>query len=90
MEFAFLNLKAEKTIDWGEASIPDGVDLHKVYIGPDPSGLGGFQVAVGSASAAPSRQLLRDLHAARKRKTEIQLIVAVVNDGVAHVLGPFP
>jgi hypothetical protein len=70
--------------------MPTDFTLEKVYIGPDPSGLGGFQVALGSVNAVPSRQLLRKLHASRKGKTQIQLVVALVHDGVAHVLGPDP
>ena len=38
----------------------------------------------------PSRQALRDLFAARKGKTQIQLVVAVTHDGTTHIFGPDP
>jgi hypothetical protein len=62
----------------------------KVYFGPDPFGLGGFQVAVAGAVSAPSRQVLRDLFTARKGKTQVQLVVAVIHDGTVHMFGPDP
>lgn len=62
----------------------------RVYLGPDPFGLGGFQVAVASTVTSPSRQVLRDLFTARKGKTQIQLVVAVTHDGTVHLFGPDP
>lgn len=73
---------------WSDASAPAGVTLEKVYLGPDPFGLGGFQVAVATAATVPSRQVLRDLFTARKGKTQIQLVVAVVHAGTVHIFGP--
>jgi len=66
------------------------VTVEKVYLGPDPFGLGGFQVAVATAATSPSRQVLRDLFTARKGKTQIQLVVAVTHDGTVHLFGPDP
>ncbi|WP_275003083.1 Eco57I restriction-modification methylase domain-containing protein [Promicromonospora iranensis] len=85
-----MRLDADKAVTWTLASPPDGVTLEKVYLGPDPFGLGGFQVAVAKALISPSRQVLRDLFAARKGKTQIQLVVAVIYDGTAHLFGPDP
>lgn len=83
-----MRLTADRVVTWSEPTSPVTVVPEKVYLGPDPFGLGGFQVAVASATMAPSRQVLRDLFAARKGKTQIQLVVAVVHDGVVHLFGP--
>jgi hypothetical protein len=85
-----VRLTADKTVAWNEPSASTGVTTEKVYLGPDPFGLGGFQVAVAAAVTAPSRQVLRDLFTGRKGKTQIQLVVAVVNDGTVHLFGPDP
>lgn len=83
-------LNADKVVTWTQANPPAGVTLEKIYLGPDPFDLGGFQVAVAKAVTLPSRQVLRDLFTARKGKTQIQLVVVVVHDGTAHLFGPDP
>lgn len=83
-----MRLSAEKVVTWADSTAPAGVTLDKIYFGPDPVGLGGFQVAVATSASVPSRQSLRNLFAARKGKTQVQLVVAVVHDGTAHMLGP--
>ncbi|KRQ19670.1 hypothetical protein AOT93_23710 [Mycobacteroides sp. H110] len=85
-----MRLNADKTVTWNEPSAPTGITPEKVFLGPDPFGLGGFQVAVATAASAPSRQVLRDLFTARKGRTQIQLVVAVVHDGTAYLFGPDP
>jgi hypothetical protein len=85
-----VQLSADKVISWSEPTAPAGVEPSKVYLGPDPFGLGGFQVAVATARSAPSRPMLRDLFAARKGRTQIQLVVAVEYDGTVHLFGPDP
>ena len=45
-----MRLTADKVVTWNDASAPAGVTLEKVYLGPDPHGLGGFQVAVATAA----------------------------------------
>ena len=85
-----MRLTADKVVNWSNPSAPAGVNTEKVYFGPDPFGLGGFQVAVATAASAPSRQLLRDLFTARKGKTQIQLVVAVVHGDTVHLFGPDP
>lgn len=85
-----MHLTGDKVIAWNDPSAPAGITPEKVYLGPDPFGLGGFQVAVASASAVPSRQALRDLFTARKGKTQTQLVVAVVHGGKVQLCGPDP
>lgn len=85
-----MRLSADKTVKWTAASAPDGVAPEKVYFGPDPHHLGGFQVAVARAVSAPSRQVLRELFIARKGKTQVQLIIAILHDETAYMFGPDP
>lgn len=85
-----MRLTADKVVTWTTTSAPTGITPEKVYLGPDPHGLGGFQVAVATAATAPSRQALRDLHAARTGRTQVQLVVAVIHDGAVHLFGPDP
>ncbi|MBX7134163.1 MAG: hypothetical protein K1X67_15940 [Fimbriimonadaceae bacterium] len=85
-----MKLTADKVVEWTEPSAPAGVSLQDVYFGPDPFGLGGFQVAVAVATAVPSKQALRDLFASRKGKTAIQLVVAIEHGDSVHMFGPDP
>ena len=75
---------------WKEATVPSGISPEKVYIGPDPQGQGGFQVAVATATSTPTRGKLRELFLARKGKTSIQLVVAVTYRDTVHLFGPDP
>mgnify|MGYP000943709391 CR=1 FL=1 len=85
-----MHLTGDKVIAWNDPSAPTGITTEKVYLGPDPFGLGGFQIAVASASTTPSRQALRELFTARKGKTQTQLVVAVVQGGKVQLFGPDP
>lgn len=85
-----MRLNASKTVKWNDPETHAGVTTDKVFIGPDPFGLGGVQVAVGQSLAPPSRQTLRDLFIARRGKTQLQLVVAIVNGLTTHLFGPDP
>lgn len=85
-----MRLTASKVITWTDAAAPGGVTPKNVYLGPDPYGLGGFQVAVATAATPPSRLALHALFTARKGKTQIQLVVALIHDGTVHLFGPDP
>jgi hypothetical protein len=85
-----MHLTADNVVNWSEPSAASGITTEKVYIGPDPVGLGGFQVAVASAAAPPTRQALRELFTSRKGKTATQLVVAVTFGGKAQLFGPDP
>lgn len=69
---------------------PDGVTLGQVYLGPAPVGLGSFQVAVATSASPLSKPTLRALLAARKSKTQVQVVGAVVHGRTAHMMGPDP
>lgn len=85
-----MHLTANKAVTWTCATTPAGVTPEKIYFGPDPLGLGGFQVAVALATAPPSREALRVLFKDRRGKRQIQLVVVVLHDGTAHLFGPDP
>lgn len=85
-----MRLNASKSVKWNEPASPAGVTTDRVFIGPDPISLGGLQVAVGQSDRPPSRQSLRDLFAARRGKTQLQLVVAVVDGSTTHLFGPDP
>lgn len=85
-----MRLSASKVITWTDAAAPSGVTPESVYLGPDPFGLGGFQVAVATAATPPSRLVLRALFTARKGKIQIQLVVALIYGGTVHLFGPDP
>lgn len=85
-----MRLVASKSVKWIERTAPAGVTTEQVFIGPDPFGLGGFQVAVANSRMSPSRQALRDLFNTRRGKTQVQLVIAVVHGDTTHLLGPDP
>lgn len=85
-----MNLTGDRIVTWAYPHAPAAVTTQKVFFGPDPFGLGGFQVAVANSATTPSRQVMRDLFAERKGKTQVQLVVVVVHDGTAHLFGPDP
>lgn len=84
-----MRLTADKVVTW-TCDAPAGVTPEQVYFGPDPLGLGGFQVAVALATAPPSREALRVLFKDRRGKRQIELVVVVLHDGTAHLFGPDP
>ena len=85
-----MNLTGDRNVAWADPHAPATVTTQEVFFGPDPFGLGGFQVAVANATTTPSRRVMRDLFAERKGKTQVQLVVVVVHDGTAHLFGPDP
>lgn len=80
-------LKAETVLTWTDDA-PTGVTPLKVFIGPDPLGMGGFQVAIAEVSGTPTRQTLVALHTARKGKKIISLVVAAIKGDRMWLLGP--
>lgn len=85
-----MHLNVRNSITWNEPTSPDGITTDRVFIGPDPHGLGGIQVAVAQSTRPPSMQSLRELFAARRGKTQLQLVVAVVTGSTTHLFGPEP
>lgn len=84
-----LTLRAEQIVDW-TGTAPAGVHLHKVYIGPDPDGLGGLQIATATVGAEPGRGMLDKLFTLRKGSRTITLVVAVTDGNRTWLYGPDP
>ena len=82
-----LTLRATQTIDW-TGTPPAGATLGEVFIGPDPDGLGGIQVAVATVTSTPTVQLRQRLHALRKGSRAITLVVAVTDSTTVWLQGP--
>ena len=74
-----VQLNAAQIVDW-TGSAPVGATLDKVYIGPDPDGLGGIQIATATVTSEPGRGLLDKLFKLRKGSRAISLVV-VASDG---------
>lgn len=85
-----MHLAADKKVAWSGPKPQVELSFDGVYLGPDPHGLGGFQVAVATSDSKPLRQTMQDLFMARKGKTQVQLVVAVVHQGTATLMGPDP
>ena len=85
-----MRLSADRVVAWAEGDVPVGVAPEKIYSGPDPYGLGGFQVAVAASSTPPSNPVLRALFASRKGRRQVQMVVAVTHRGTAFLFGPDP
>lgn len=76
-------------MDWTGAA-PAGVHLQEVYIGPDPDGLGGLQIATATVGAEPGRGMLDRLFTLRKGSRTITLVVAVTDGNRTWLYGPDP
>ncbi|MCA0308854.1 MAG: hypothetical protein LCH87_16095 [Actinobacteria bacterium] len=85
-----MQLSATQVVTWNQPGAPAGITPQKVYIGPVVMGLPGFQVAVATASSAPSRPALRELFTTRKGQTQTQLVVAVTYGSTTYLFGPDP
>jgi hypothetical protein len=80
-------LSATHAVAWNDAA-PTGTTLEKVFIGPDPDGLGGFQIATASVVSTPTRALLDKLFTLRKGNRAISLVVAATDGTRSWLYGP--
>lgn len=83
-------LVAEQSPVWRDNEAPSGIVLGKIFIGADPDGLGGFQVAVAQSTAQPKRETLSGLFNRRRGKKQISLVVVVTYGESAYLYGPDP
>jgi hypothetical protein len=84
-----MKLSASTSIPWKIEGFPE-VEGGSVFFGPDPDGLGAFEVATATAVTAPTRELLKGLLAKRKDKRSTDVVVALEVAGRVHVMGPDP
>lgn len=80
-------LHASSAVNWTD-DLPAGATPIKVHIGPDPVGLGGFQVALARVDTVPNRSMMLALHAARKGKKAINLVAVATRGEKMWLLGP--
>lgn len=84
-----LALSADRKVNPGALNI-DGFDWSGVFIGPDPIGLGGFEVAVAISDHVVSPAEIRQLHRLRLDGRDTNLVVAVVFGDNVTLFGPDP
>lgn len=84
-----VTLRGTQVVDW-TGSAPPGVTLDRVFIGPDPDGLGGIQVATATVVSAPTRGLLEKLLTLRKGNRAMTLVVGVTDGARTWLYGPDP
>lgn len=82
-----LALSADRKVNPGALNM-DGVDWSGVFIGPDPIGLGGFEVAVAISDHVVSPGEIRQLHKLRLDGRDTNLVVAVVFGDNVTLFGP--
>lgn len=82
-------LSATHVVAWNDPA-PSGATLGKVFIGPDPDGLGGFQIATAAVVSTPTRALLDKLYTLRKGNRAISLVVAATDGTRTWLHGPDP
>lgn len=82
-----LELRSDNSISWTGAA-PAGIVLKSVHFGPDPKGLGGFEIAEASADHAMTTGELKQLHKARLDGRDASLVIAVVYGDTVWMFGP--
>ena len=83
-----VELEAIQRIVWSIPKPPMGCTPSAIYIGRDDSGVGAIQVAIAFVTSPPSKEIMRALHAARKGKSIIQVVVGAVLGNSIWLLGP--
>ena len=81
-------LSGASTVVWSVEKPPSGTIPEYVYLGRDNAGLGPIQVALATVSKPPSKEAMRALHALRKGKSNIQLVVGAVLGERIWIFGP--
>ena len=81
-------LTGASTVVWSVEKPPSGSIPEIVYLGRDDAGLGPIQVALATVSTPPSKETMKALHALRKGKANIQLVVGAVLGDLIWIFGP--
>lgn len=82
-----LQLNSASSLSW-QPNLQTALDVHAVHVGPDPEGLGGFEVVEATSGTPPTNELLRALHSARVDKRTTDVVVAVGFAGSVWLYGP--
>ena len=81
-------LTGAQSVAWASTTPPSGVVLELVYLGRDDAGLGPIQIALATVSTPPTKETMRALHALRKGKSTIQLVVGAILGERIWIFGP--
>ena len=81
-------LSGTSAVTWSVEKPPSGAIPEYVYLGRDDAGLGPIQVALATVSTPPTKEGMRALHALRKGKSNIQLVVGAVLGDRIWIFGP--
>ena len=81
-------LTGAQSVAWTAATPPNGAIPELVYMGRDDAGLGPIQVALATVSTPPSKETMRALHALRKGKSNIQLVIGAILGDRIWIFGP--
>jgi len=82
-----LTLNSASTIPWVSDAVAS-IQCSSLFFGPDPKGLGGFEIGIATASHAVTVAEVRQLHKARLKGRDASLVVAVVTGERVSMLGP--
>lgn len=82
-----MTLKSSSAIAWS-GDVLSGMNLHQVHFGPDPKGLGSFEIAIAVSDHSPSVTELKQLHKSRLQGRDSSLVVAVVHGETVWMFGP--
>jgi hypothetical protein len=82
-----LQLNSATALSW-QPNLQTPLDIQRVHVGPDPEGLGGFEVVEATSGTAPTNELLKTLHSARVDKRTTDVVVAVSFAGSVWLYGP--
>jgi hypothetical protein len=81
-------LTGTQSVAWTSGAPPTGAIPELVFLGRDDAGLGPIQVALATVSTPPSKETMRALHALRKGKSTIQLVVGAILGDRIWIFGP--
>jgi len=81
-------LKGTSVVDWKVDNAPTNCTPKWVYIGRDEDKIGPIQIALALFTGTPSKDALKTLHALRKGKSNIQLVVGGVAGQTIWIFGP--
>jgi len=81
-------LKGTSFVDWKVDNAPTNCTPKWVYIGRDEDKIGPIQIALALFTGTPSKDALKTLHALRKGKSNIQLVVGGVSGESIWIYGP--
>jgi len=81
-------LKGTSVVDWKVDNAPTNCTPKWVYIGRDEDKIGPIQIALAVFAGTPSKDALKTLHALRKGKSNIQLVVGGIAGETIWIFGP--